>query len=294
MKKRNHLLTAATLTLAGAALASGPAQTQPAASTPKSATATPSAGQAPGQAPAPTAAPVASPAPAPATTPPSGRTIRFQFDGMPYVDVIHLFAQMAGKPVVGDVQIDGTLTFFDSEPYTYQQAFDTLNTILAMRGYALMEDGRFLQLVPLTQVPKMPLPILKGLDQAEGVPPGQIVTVVLPLKFLPADSAAKTLAPLVSSFGTVAPLGKGKGVIITDRLSNIQRVRGLLNQLDTQTLVEQQIRTYKLKAASARQVADVINNLFGAEAKGGARTMQGENGAQVKVEGLAICQRQLG
>ena len=106
------------------------------------------------------------------------------------------------------------------------------------------------------------------------MPPGQIVTVVLPLKFLPADTAAKTLAPMISSFGTVAPLGKGKGVIITDRLVNIQRVRGLLTQLDTQTLVEQQIRTYKLKAGSARAMADVINNLFGAAAKGGNRVVQ--------------------
>ena len=72
----------------------------------------------------------------PAGDPPAN--IRFQFDGMPYADVVRQFAQMAGKPILGEVEVGGELTFFDSQPYTYQEALDTLNIILAMQGQMLV------------------------------------------------------------------------------------------------------------------------------------------------------------
>src|SRR3982751_3671099 len=72
---------------------------------------------------------VAANAPKPATAPAQAaapsktdRNIRFQFDGIPYGDVLERFAQMANKPLVADTNIQGTLTFNDGQPYTYQEA----------------------------------------------------------------------------------------------------------------------------------------------------------------------------
>ena len=70
--------------------------------------------------------PPAAPAPAKSVTispgtaaPASGapaaaaRNIRFQFDGIPYGDVIERFAQMAGKPLLAGNKPEGTLTYND-------------------------------------------------------------------------------------------------------------------------------------------------------------------------------------
>src|SRR5688572_10774401 len=70
----------------------------------------------------PAVAPQTNPAPAqsaaaqsqPATNA-QQRNIRFQFDGIPYSDVLERFAQMAGKPLVSDTNIQGTLTFNDPQ-----------------------------------------------------------------------------------------------------------------------------------------------------------------------------------
>lgn len=204
--------------------------------------------------------------PAVSTAPAAGensRNIRFQFDGVAYNDVVRRFAQMAGRPLIGDVAVEGTLTFFDSQPYSYDEAFDTLNLLLSMRGYALMETGRFLRLVPLSQVSQMPLKIRKGEGSLEGVRPGEVVTVVLPVKFLSADEAAKAVVRMVSSFGSISPLGKGKGIVITDTRASIERVKALLAEMDSGEMVDHQMKTYPLKRASAKAVAAIINNLFG-------------------------------
>ncbi|HXJ73866.1 MAG TPA: hypothetical protein VNM37_13485, partial [Candidatus Dormibacteraeota bacterium] len=99
--------------------------------------------------------------PAPAANP---RNIRFQFDGISYMDVVERFAQMANKPLLADTNIQGTLTFNDPNPYTYLEALDTLNLVLSMKGLMLVESGHYLRLVPFRELPAMPLRILRGAD----------------------------------------------------------------------------------------------------------------------------------
>ena len=207
-------------------------------------------------------------------------TIRFQFDGIPYADVVRLFAQMAGRPVLGDVAVPGTLTFFDSAPYTYDDAFDTLNLLLAMQGFMLIENGRFLQVVPTKDLSRYSLRILHGLEKTEGARPGEVVTIVLPLKYLDATAATAAAQRMISTFGLVSPLAKGKGLVITDRVSTIERVRALLAELDVAEMVERQLKAYPLKFASARNVAGLINNLFGGGGGGAGAAGRGGRAAQ--------------
>ncbi len=190
--------------------------------------------------------------------------IRFQFDGASYKDVIRRFAQIAGKPIIGDYNVPGSLTFYDSRKYSFDEAFDTLNTILEMRGYALVEEDRWFRLVELTNIGAKSK-ILKGLDtsEAKDLRDSQIVTVVLPLKFLDAGTASKAIVRWVSSWGSISVLSKGKGLILTDRLSKIKRIRDLLKMLDTQSLVERQMKSYPLENASAKTVTEMIGKLFG-------------------------------
>ena len=198
-----------------------------------------------------------------ALPPADDRSIRFQFDGVPCDEVIRRFAQMSGRPIIGDLGVDGTLTFQDPEPYSYGEALDTLNLILSMRGYHLMEAGRYIRLVPLADLPQMPLPILRGLDDTQEVRAEEVVTVVLPLKYVDAGEAQSAVVRMVSSYGSVTALGRSKGLIITDRLSNIRRIQSLLNELESEPLGEEQLRVVKLSNASAEQVASILMRLFG-------------------------------
>jgi type II secretory pathway component GspD/PulD (secretin) len=191
------------------------------------------------------------------------RNIRFQFDGIPYSDVLERFAQMANKPLVTDTNIQGTLTFNDPTPYNYQEALDTLNLMLSMKDMTLIESDHYLRLVPLKQLPQMPLKILRGLDKTGDVRPGEVVTVLLEVKNLDVKEAAEAVTPMLSNAGSVAPLSRGHGLILTDHLANIQRIRSLLNMVDTQTVAERQMKAYTLLHASGAVVASLINRTFG-------------------------------
>ncbi len=186
------------------------------------------------------------------------RKFRFQHANMPYREVIERFARAADRPLLGAVEIDGEMTFFDPEPYTYEEALDTLNIFLGMQGYQLMESGRFLRVVTIDEIGMMPHPIRSGDAPTEGLRPGQIVTVVLPVRHVDATEAAKALLPMVSSYGHIAPLGRGMGVVVTDAVGAVERLREMLALIDRDDLADEQVKTIRLRHASARQVTEVL------------------------------------
>ena len=214
-----------------------------------------------GGAPAPTnsAAPVAL-----AAGKPGEGGIRFQFDGLPYADVITRFAQMVNKPLIADMKVDGTLTFSDPRPYNYSEALDTLNLILSLKGVMLVESDRYLRLVPFKELPQMPLRIFHGLEHTGDAQPGEVVTVVLPLQNLDSSEIAQPASAMLSSAGSIAPLSRGRGLIVTDRLGNIRRIRDLLTEVDTASPVQRQMKSYSLLHASGAVLVDMINRTFGA------------------------------
>ena len=191
------------------------------------------------------------------------KNIRFQFDGIPYADVIERFAQMAGKPLLADTNMAGTLTYDDPHPYNYLEALDTLNLILAMKGTMLIEDGKNLRLVPFKQLPAMPIRIMRGIESSGDIRPAEVITVVMDLNNLDAKEVADSVLPMLSPAGSVAPLGRGRGLIITDRLANIQRVRTLMATIATAQPADRSMKTYTLMHASGAIIADLLNRTFG-------------------------------
>lgn len=195
--------------------------------------------------------------------PVSERNIRFQFDGIPYSDVIERFAEMSGRPLIADTNVVGTLTYDDPKAYNYGEALDTLNLMLSMRGVMLVEDGNNLRLVPFKSLPSMPIRILRGNESPGDARPGEVVTVVLNASNLDSKEVADSVMPMLSGAGSIAPLGKGRGLVVTDRLANIQRIKALLATISSDPTVNRQMKTYTLLHASGAIVSDMINRTFG-------------------------------
>ncbi|HUS90456.1 MAG TPA: secretin N-terminal domain-containing protein [Phycisphaerae bacterium] len=189
--------------------------------------------------------------------------MRFQFDGLSYNDLIRLFAQKRSKPILGEYTVSGTLTFHDAEPYTYEEALDTINKLLAMKGFWLMEDPRCFEVMAVDKIPAK-AKILQGMAELDKVRPQEVVTVVVPLQFLDATTASKAVVRMVSSWGSISPMTKGKGIVITDSAESIRRISEFLSLMDGQDIADRQIEVLPLERASAREVSEIISKLFGA------------------------------
>ena len=193
----------------------------------------------------------------------SARNIRFQFDGISYADVIERFAQMANKPLLAATKPEGTLSYNDANTYTYAEALDTLNVILSMKGVMLVENANYLQLVPFKELPSTPLKLLRGSGAPGDVRLGEVVTAVLDAKNVDSKEITESLTTMLSNAGSMAVLPRGRGIIITDRLANIQRIKTLLATIDVEAPAERQMKTFALQNTSGAIVADLLNRTFG-------------------------------
>ncbi|NQU75808.1 MAG: hypothetical protein HQ546_05790, partial [Planctomycetes bacterium] len=201
-----------------------------------------------------------------------GDGVVLQYAQAPIASVVRSFSQRLGKPLIAKCEVKGEITFSDSRPYTMEDAFDTINILLAARGYQMAVDGRYLYLVTIGEVATLPTPILRGLDDTDALREEQLVSVVLKLENLEPDEAAKLIAQMVSTYGSIAPLTKTRALLVTDRLGKIRQIENMLKVLDAVGKTPEAVIKYiRLKNAKAAEVGKVISQLWGAEAILGAR-----------------------
>ena len=191
------------------------------------------------------------------------KNIRFQFDGIPYMTVVERFAQMAGRPLLVDMPVEGTLKFSDPEPYAYKEALDTLNIILSMKDASLVEQDRYLRLMPLSKLKQTPLKVLTNLEERGDVRPGEVVTIAMHFENLDPNEIAQTTTTMLSNAGSVFPMGQSKGLLITDRIENIERIEQLLTLADVPPTSSRAMKTFNIVTSSGPVLTDLINRTFG-------------------------------
>ena len=129
----------------------------------------------------------------------------------------------------------------------------------SMKGVALVETGRYLQLSKLEK--KGCRSRLYG-GMPGDVRPGQSYCG----RTVAASGCGRVSAAassLLSNAGSIAPMTQGKGLIITDRLESIKRVQNLLSEIDIGADAERVMKTHLLKHSSGLVVAELINKTFG-------------------------------
>ena len=253
-------------TTSATATAPAPAATQPAPVTTMAPAATqPATAAAPATRPAPTtqAAPATVPAVATAPAKPAPvKNFKFAYRGTPYREIILSISRESNRPIFGDLNVDGELTFVDSELYTFQDAMDILNVFLATRGQHLREDGHWLRLEPLTATELKPL-TAEQVQDPNFARPLEIVTVVIPLKSSNLDMIRNALVRLVSPWGQMVILPRGKGLVITDTVKRIEYIRSFIQLMDLERLTDWKLLSHPLERASAAEVARTVDRLFG-------------------------------
>lgn len=143
---------------------------------------------------------------------------------------------------------------------TKEQAIRAVETLLSLNGVALTPlDDHFVKVTALN-VAKSEAPELIR-DSTLALPPsGRIVCKLFKLKFLRAGEFLPQMAGLLNSAAGGAPVvfEKTNTVLITDSLSNLQRVETLLQQVDRSETSDLLPRFYTLSHAKA---GDVVTKL---------------------------------
>jgi general secretion pathway protein D len=177
-------------------------------------------------------------------------------------EVLNYLSDAAGFIIVLDTHVSGNVSVISSHPMTRDEAVDLLNSVLNKNGYAAIRDGRTLTIVDKNDAKTRDIPVKTGSDPGLIPKNDEIVTQIIPIRFVEARQLISDLTSFVSPQATVVANEAGNSIVITDTQANIRHLAQIIKAIDDSAEAETEIRVFHLKYASPTDVATELGNIF--------------------------------
>lgn len=209
--------------------------------------------------------PAQTPPPAPASTVPSDAVGPLDLREESIDQVLALVERFTGKTVLRPQALPAaTITVRFKESVTREEAMRALETLLNLNGVALTPMGDHFIKVTALNLAKSEAPELIDGSTLALPPSGRIASKVFQLNFLRVAEFMPQVAGLLSPNTGSPPVifEKANAALVTDSLTNLQRIETLLNRLDQPALGGITPKFYTLHFAKASDVVTKMRTIL--------------------------------
>ena len=222
------------------------------------------------------ATPVPTSTPAVPETPPSpAKDIKLNFQNASLADVLNYLSEAAGFIIVQDAPATGTVTIVSKQAMSADEAVDLLNSVLIEKGYTAIRNGRILKIVNRGDAQRKDLPVMAGSDPAQIPRKDQMVTQILPVRYLEASKLVENLRPLLAADSTISANDSSNSILLADTQTNVHRIAQIIRALDTSVSSISTIQVFPLQYADSKSLATVLTQLFTTETQRGNQAQGG-------------------
>ncbi|HNQ72038.1 MAG TPA: secretin N-terminal domain-containing protein [Verrucomicrobiota bacterium] len=234
-----------------------------------------------GETPAPLAAPIPPETPAvaaladtngPILLPNGEPGLRLNFRNASLDQVLNYLSEAAGFVIVLDTKITGKVDVWSNQPVSRDEAVELLNSVLNRNGYAAIRNDRILTIVNKEDAKTRDIPVVLGNDPDRIPKTDEMVTQILPVRYIEATQLLKDLQPLVSTSTTMSANEAGNAIIMTDTRANINRVAQIIKAVDTSAEDVTEVRVFHLEYADPTEMATLLSNLFPDDTRSGGNS----------------------
>ncbi|MCC6231623.1 MAG: hypothetical protein IT580_03210 [Verrucomicrobiales bacterium] len=188
--------------------------------------------------------------------------LRFNFRGVPLEMVLDYLSDAAGFIINLETEIRGKVDVWSNQPLSKEEAITLLNSVLNKNGYAAIRNERTLTIVSRSDAKKRDIPVISGNKPAEIPRSDEIVTQIIPVRYINAVQLTKDLQPLLPDTATLTANEGGNALVVTDTQTNIRRMAEIVQALDTAIASVSSVRVFPLRYADAKAVSTMIRDLF--------------------------------
>lgn len=193
-----------------------------------------------------------------AQTPPD-EMVRINMNNADIREVIQWVSEQTQKNFIIDPRVKGKLSVLSSQPMTMEEAYQVFLTALDVYGFAVVESGNNVKVIPNAQARSSGLPIVEAFSQGDA-DSAELVVHVLRIENISAAEVVTVLRPLVPQTGHLAAFPSSNSVIVADRANNIRRLSDLIRQIDATGAL--QVEVIPLEFATADDIITVIQPLL--------------------------------
>ncbi|MBL8359051.1 MAG: type II secretion system secretin GspD [Rubrivivax sp.] len=229
------------------------------------------------------AVPAGAQMPAPGTPPAAAAgqrgTVTLNFVNADIEAVTRAIGAMINRQIAVDPRVRGTVTVYSEQPQSVREAYQTYLSALRGMGFAMVESGGLLKLVPEADAKLQTGTVSVGEAAVRG---DQVITQIFTLRHENANNLVAILRPLISANNTINASPSTNTLVITDYADNLQRLGRIIAALDTPAGTE--IEVIPLQHAVASDIVPLVQRLSdaggvaqvvvpGAQGVGGATTV---------------------
>jgi len=201
----------------------------------------------------------------------SERFITIDFDNVDINLFIKYISELTGRNFIVDPTVNGNVTIISPTRISETDAYEVFKSVLEIHGFTTVESGSVIKIVPSVEARSKSIETLQAGARRDSE--DRLVTQLIPLKYTTPVEMQKILQPLVSKTSVIIAHTASGMLIITDVLSNIQRLMGIIEALDVEYSREE-IVAIPLEYANAEKLATIVNTIF-------QKTASGQKGAAV-------------
>lgn len=181
----------------------------------------------------------------------------FSFNNADIAAVIESVAAQTGKSFIVDPRVKGKVTVVSKATgqMSPDEIYRVFLSILAVHGFAAIESGNVIKIIPDATAKQSATPVIKRLPQDSD----EMVTQVITVNNVNAAQLVPILRPLVDQQGHLAAYAATNVVIISDRASNVRRILKLIERIDLES--DDEVEVVPLQYAYASEVMRLLSNL---------------------------------
>ncbi|EDY84585.1 Bacterial type II and III secretion system protein [Verrucomicrobiia bacterium DG1235] len=178
--------------------------------------------------------------------------------------VLEILSEMTGRSILRPQALPTPKITFDSGgPITIGELILALESLLSLNDIGVSPLGeRFLKVVPLNEI-RTEAPELVISSLAERQSSGQVVSKLFRLQHLDSQTFQQQIQPFLSpGFSSIIPFQNSNAVIVTDTISNLQRLEYVVGEVDKPSRLNIEPVFYTLQFAQASEVAQQIQQMI--------------------------------
>ena len=161
-----------------------------------------------------------------------------------------------------ETQPKGTVDVWSDQPVSEGEALNLLNSVLIKNDLAAIRTGRTLTLINRDDAKTHDIPVRLGSDPDSIPATDEIVTQIIPVRFIEVSQLVKDLQPLVSPRTTMTANESANSIVLTETQANIHRLARIIQSIDSGAKSLTEVRVFRLKNADPQETADLLANLF--------------------------------
>lgn len=187
------------------------------------------------------------------------RFVTIDFNNVDINVFIKFISELTGKNFIVDQRVRGNVTIISPTKISVAEAYKVFESVLEVNGFSTVQAGKATKILPSPEARTSDIPTRTSTQPV--TPQDQLVTQLIPLTYADAEEIKRLFTPMVSKTSLIVAYAPTNTLIVTDVLSNIQRLIKILKEIDVAD-VGRQISVIPLQHADSTKMVETLTALF--------------------------------